>query len=104
MFKSRADRFSGDFEKVIEIGRDAFDTEPIDVEPEHVTLPGESEAQDLMDRSRRLFDRMHADDREDAIGLHEKIGAAIESGDASALAEASRALREMLFFMEGKPN
>jgi DNA-binding FadR family transcriptional regulator len=57
-----------------------------------------------MERSRKLLNKMHADDREDAIGLHEKIGAAIEAGDASALAEASRAIREMLFFMEGKPN
>ena len=72
--------------------------------PERASLPGEREAEDLMERSRKLLDRMHADDREDAIGLHEKIGAAIESGDGLALAEASRALREMLFFMEGKPN
>jgi DNA-binding FadR family transcriptional regulator len=47
---------------------------------------------------------MHAEDREEAIDIHEKIGAAMESGDAAALAQASRALREMLFFMEGKPN
>lgn len=57
-----------------------------------------------MERSRKLLDRMHAEDREEAIDLHEKIGTAIENGDASALAEASRALRELLFFMEGKPN
>ncbi|HEX4227141.1 MAG TPA: Hsp70 family protein [Bryobacteraceae bacterium] len=104
MFKSRAGRLPDYFEKPIEIDRDAFETEPIEVVPERASLPGEQEAEDLVERSRKLLDRMHADDREDAIGLHEKIGAAIESGDASALAEASRSLREMLFFMEGKPN
>jgi molecular chaperone DnaK (HSP70) len=104
MFKSRAAHFPDLFEKSIEIDRDAFETEAIEVEAERVSLPGELEAEDLMGRSRKLLDRMHADDREDAIGLHEKIGAAIESGDVSALAEASRALREMLFFMEGRPN
>lgn len=104
MFESRAERFSADFDEADEIEGDVFDTEAIDIEPERASLPGEHEAEDLMERSRKLLDRMHADDREDAIGLHEKIGAAIEAGDESALAEASRALREMLFFMEGKPN
>ena len=59
---------------------------------------------DLMERSRKLLERMHAEDREEAIDLHEKIEIAIDSGDAAALAEASRALRELLFFMEGRPN
>ena len=45
---------------------------------------------------------MHEEDREEAIDLHERIGAAIESGDAAALAEASRALTELLFFIEGQ--
>jgi hypothetical protein len=37
-------------------------------------------------------------------GVCEEQTLSAESGDASALAEASQALREMLFFMEGKPN
>ena len=67
-------------------------------------LPGEVEAAQLIERSRELLPTMHADDREDAIDLHEKIGSAIEAGDAAFLAEASRALRELIFFMAGKPN
>ena len=55
-----------------------------------------------MERSRRLFDVMHAEDREEAIGLHEAIQAAIQSGDTAALDEASRALKELLFFSEGQ--
>ncbi len=71
---------------------------------EREPLPGEPEAGDLIERSRKLLERMHAEDREEAIDLHEKIGMAIEAGDAPALAEASRGLRELLFFMEGRPN
>jgi molecular chaperone DnaK (HSP70) len=71
---------------------------------EREPLPGEPEAGDLIERSRKLLERMHAEDREEAIDLHEKIGIAIEARDAASLAEASRALRELLFFMEGRPN
>lgn len=61
-----------------------------------------AKAQDLMDRSRRALGKMHADDREEAIDLHEKIEAAIAAGDSGALDEASRALKELLFFVEGQ--
>jgi hypothetical protein len=44
---------------------------------------------------------MHADDREEAIALHEKIDGAVVSGDVGALKEATGALRELLFFVEG---
>jgi molecular chaperone DnaK len=69
-----------------------------------ISLPGEPEAADLVARSRKLLDRMHQDDREEAIDLHERIEGAIEAGDPAALAEASRALKELLFFMEGRAN
>ena len=74
------------------------------VEAAPAMLAGGQEAADLVERSRKLLEKMHAEDREEAIDLHEKIGAAIESGDGAALGEASRALRELLFFMEGRPN
>jgi molecular chaperone DnaK (HSP70) len=76
---------------------------------EPIVVPGpesrpdrEIAAHELMERSRRLFDLMHAEDREEAIGLHEAIQAAIHSGDTAALDEASRALKELLFFSEGQ--
>ena len=65
-------------------------------------LPPQSEARDLLERSRRLLDSMHAEDREEAIGLHESIEEALDLGDSIALAEASRALKELLFFVEGQ--
>ena len=76
----------------------------IDADPMRAVLPGEEEAVALMERSRGILDRMHAEDREEAIDLHEKLEAAIDAGNVTALAEASRALRELLFFMEGRPN
>jgi hypothetical protein len=45
---------------------------------------------------------MHAEDREEAIDLHEKIEAALGSGESEPLREAAHALRELLFFVEGQ--
>jgi hypothetical protein len=62
--------------------------------------------QRIRERSRRLLERlleeMHADDREEAIELHEAIQAAVESGDDEALRRASRVLGELLFFIDGQ--
>jgi molecular chaperone DnaK (HSP70) len=76
--------------------------ETIDAVAVRVELAGEAEAESLMARSRKLLESMHEEDREEAIDLHERIEAAIEAGDAAALAEASRSLTELLFFMEGQ--
>ena len=59
-----------------------------------------SEAIGLLERSRRLLDRIHPDDREDAIDLHERIETAIGSRDTAELSEASEELKELLFFVE----
>jgi molecular chaperone DnaK (HSP70) len=56
----------------------------------------------LLARSRALLEKMHADDREEAIDLHERIESAVESGDAKSLEQATKALRELLFFVEGQ--
>ena len=60
------------------------------------------EAAALLERSRGMLDHMHADDVEEAVGLHEKIEAAIASGDDAALRRATESLRELLFFIEGR--
>ena len=57
------------------------------------------EGAELIERSRGLLDRMHAEDCEEAIELHERIAAA---QDAKALADAVKALKELLFFVEGR--
>jgi len=66
-----------------------------------IPVEAEREANDLVEHSRRLLDTMHAEDKEEAIGLHERIEAAISSKDPEALKEASTALRELIFFVEG---
>jgi molecular chaperone DnaK len=108
MFEARARGYSEGFEAGLdeadEIQRDVLEADVIEAVAERASLEGEEEAESLIERSRKLLDRMHAEDREDAIDLQERIGAAIEAGDVASLAEASKALREMLFFMEGKPN
>jgi molecular chaperone DnaK (HSP70) len=59
-------------------------------------------ARQLIERSRRLLDSMHAEDKEEAIGLHERIETAIAAGDEKELDQAVHALSEFLFFVEGK--
>jgi molecular chaperone DnaK len=78
------------------------EVEPVGAIAQRATLPGEAEAESLMARSRKLLEQMHEEDREEAIDLHERIGYAIEAGDATILGEASRALSELLFFTEGQ--
>jgi hypothetical protein len=56
----------------------------------------------LIERSRRLFDQMHPDDREEAIELHDKIEMAIAARDDTAASSAARSLEELLFFIEGQ--
>jgi len=44
---------------------------------------------------------VHAEDQEEAIGLHEAIEAAVAGHDQKSLTEAVRSLKELLFFVEG---
>ncbi|MDP2998824.1 MAG: Hsp70 family protein [Bryobacterales bacterium] len=59
------------------------------------------EAVELIQRSRPLLDRMHAEDKEEAVALHATIESAVARHDSKALAEAVKSLRELLFFVEG---
>jgi molecular chaperone DnaK len=91
---------------------DEEDLEIVEVHGEHgangkiIEMPAQSprqtEARALLERSRRLLDKMHAEDREEAIELHEAIEMALSSGNEAALDESVRALKELLFFVEGQ--
>jgi molecular chaperone DnaK (HSP70) len=59
------------------------------------------EAVDLIQRSRRLLGSMHADDKEEAIVLTAAIETAVAHRDSIALTQALKALKELLFFVEG---
>jgi len=70
--------------------------------PSPARSAGNAEIEALVERSQRLLAKMHAEDREEAIGLHERIAAAGASGDAAALKTAAAELKELLFFFEGQ--
>jgi DNA-binding FadR family transcriptional regulator len=61
-----------------------------------------AEAQRLIDRSRALLPAVHDEDKEEIIDLHEKIQEAIDAADPQALSAGVEALRELLFFIEGR--
>jgi molecular chaperone DnaK (HSP70) len=59
-----------------------------------------SEARALLERSRRLLDKMAAEDREEAIALHEQLEVAMNASDWRRLREASAELANLLFYVE----
>ena len=59
------------------------------------------EAVTLVQRSRALIDRMHPEDKQEAVLLQEAIESAVARHDPQALGEAVRSLKELLFFVEG---
>jgi molecular chaperone DnaK len=61
------------------------------------------EAWEMVERSRRIVEEVHEEDREEIIDLNEEIETAIAARDESKLAGASKQLSELLFFVEGKP-
>ncbi|MHB8304096.1 MAG: Hsp70 family protein [Acidobacteriaceae bacterium] len=61
-----------------------------------------SAGRQLIERSRQLLEQLHEEDREEVIDLNGQIEAAVLSNDGDALQQASQALRELLFFVEGR--
>jgi molecular chaperone DnaK (HSP70) len=59
-----------------------------------------SEARALLERSRRLLDKMNAEDREEAIALHEQIEGALNAQDWERLRETTTELADLLFYVE----
>jgi molecular chaperone DnaK len=59
-----------------------------------------SEARALLERSRRLLDTMNAEDREEAISLHEQIESALSTADWDQLHTAMTELADLLFYVE----
>jgi molecular chaperone DnaK (HSP70) len=107
LYETRPEMLDDDWEPTEEFEEDVLEGE-MDTSAQVVEMPapvraeGDAEIESLLQRSRGLLAKMHAEDREEAIDLHEKIDTAMASGDAAALKEASGALRELLFFVEGR--
>ena len=59
-----------------------------------------SEARALLERSRRLLDKMAAEDREEAIVFHEQIEDALKTAQWQQLHAAMTALADLLFYVE----
>jgi molecular chaperone DnaK (HSP70) len=57
-------------------------------------------AVELIQRSRRLLDSMHAEDREEALKLRKQIESAVGNHDSRSLSDAVKTLEELLFFVE----
>jgi hypothetical protein len=51
-------------------------------------------------RGRRLLEKMNAEDREEAIALHEQIENALNTADWPRLREATTELADLLFYVE----
>jgi molecular chaperone DnaK (HSP70) len=85
-----------------DLGRDAMtvEAEVIEEEESRDQRVQISEARALLERSRRLLDKMAAEDREEAIALHEQLEVAMNASDWRRLREASAELANLLFYVE----
>jgi molecular chaperone DnaK (HSP70) len=103
LYESRGEMLDGEWETSEDLEDDVVDAGARVIEmPAPERAGGDAEIESLIERSQTLLAKMHAEDREEAIDLHEKIDTAIASGDQAALKEASAALKELLFFVEGQ--
>ena len=59
-----------------------------------------SEARALLERSRRLLEQMNAEDREEAIALHEQIEDALRASHWERLRQVTAELANLLFYVE----
>jgi molecular chaperone DnaK len=59
-----------------------------------------SEARALLERSRRLLDKMTPEDREEAIALHEQIEEALKTAQWQSLHTTMTTLADLLFYVE----
>jgi molecular chaperone DnaK len=59
-----------------------------------------AEARVLLERSRRLLEKMTAEDREEAIGFHEQLEEALAARHWDRLREVMAELTDLLFYVE----
>ena len=112
LYETRGERVDDEWETTEDLEEDVLEEDMLEEDevagaraiemPAPVHADGDAEIESLLERSRRLLAKMHAEDREEAIDLHEKIDKAMASGDAAAVKEAAGALKELLFFVEGR--
>jgi molecular chaperone DnaK len=89
-----------DDDEVIEIEASDLATDASTAEADRDRRVQISEARALLERSRRLLDRMTPEDREEAIALHEQIEDALKTAQWQALHAAMTTLADLLFYVE----
>ena len=89
-----------DEEEVIDIEARDLSTDASAAEADRDRRVQISEARALLERSRRLLDKMTAEDREEAIALHEQIEDVLKTAQWQPLHAAMTALAELLFYVE----
>jgi hypothetical protein len=89
-----------DDEEVIEIEASDLATDASAAEADRDRRVQISEARALLERSRRLLDRMTPEDREEAITLHEEIEEALKTAQWQPLHAAMTTLADLLFYVE----
>ena len=89
-----------DDEEVIEIEASDLSPDASAAETDHDRRVQISEARALLERSRHLLDRMTAEDREEAIALHEQIEDALKTVQWQPLHAAMTTLADLLFYVE----
>ena len=104
LYETRGEMLDDEWETTEDLEEDVVDVsaQVIEVPAAGRAADGDAEIESLLERSRGLLAKMHSEDREEAIDLHEKIETAMASGDAAALKQATGALKELLFFVEGR--
>ena len=100
-----------DFDEEVDCDEDD-DEEVIEVEASNISADGSaagadrdrrvqiSEARALLERSRRLLDKMTPEDREEAVALHEQIEEALKTAQWQPLHAAMTTLADLLFYVE----
>jgi molecular chaperone DnaK (HSP70) len=90
-----------------EVAAEVIDIEAHDISPDVSAAEADrdrrvqiSEARALLERSRRLLDKMTLEDREEAIALHEQIADALKTAQWQSLHAAMTTLADLLFYVE----
>jgi hypothetical protein len=93
--------FDEDYDdEVIEIEARDISTDASATESDRDRRMQISEARALVERSRRLLDKMTAEDREEAIALHEQIEEALKTAQWQSLHTAMTTPADLLFYVE----
>jgi molecular chaperone DnaK len=89
-----------DYDEVIDIGARDLSPDASAAEADRDRRVQISEARALLERSRRLLDKMTPEDREEAIALHEQIEDALKTAQWQPLHAAMTTLADLLFYVE----